>query len=104
MEIEERLGQHESIVQSSVVGLPDQKYGEVVCAFLRQRLTEQRPSVQELRDFVRQALGWHKAPVHIFWLQEGEDFPTTGSGKIQKHLLRAQGVERLKREIRTSKL
>jgi mevalonyl-CoA ligase len=104
LEIEERLGQHKAIIQSSVVGLPDEKYGEVVCAFIQPRLSEQLPSVEHLRDFVRQTLGWHKAPVHIFWLSEGEDFPKTGSGKIQKHILREQGHQRLRRLARTSKM
>ncbi|KAH7385112.1 hypothetical protein BKA64DRAFT_735632 [Cadophora sp. MPI-SDFR-AT-0126] len=104
LEIEEILGQHKSIIQSSVVGLPDRKYGEVVAAFLQHRPTEPRPSAEVLRDFVRQTLGWHKAPVHIFWLEEEEDFPKTGSGKVQKHILREQGKDRLKRLARTSKL
>ncbi|KAG4435289.1 hypothetical protein IFR05_009215 [Cadophora sp. M221] len=104
LEIEERLIQHGSIVQASVVGLPDGKYGEVVAAFLQPRPTEQRPSGEQLREFVRKSLGWHKAPVHIFWLEQGEDFPKTGSGKVQKHILRAQGAAKLKRSRRTSKL
>ncbi|KAK0101857.1 hypothetical protein ONS95_001330 [Cadophora gregata] len=104
LEIEEVLGQHPSIIQPSVIGLPDAKYGEVVAAFLQHRSAEPRPSDQELRNFVRQTLGWHKAPVHVFWLGEGEDFPKTGSGKVQKHILRAIGKERLKRSVRTSRL
>lgn len=104
LEIEERLGQHISIIQSSVVGLPDRKYGEVVSAFLQPRMSEKRPSVEELRDFVRKTLGWHKAPVHVFWLEEGEDFPKTGSGKIQKHVLRTLGEQRLRLSGRPSKL
>lgn len=97
LEIEERLVQHPSIVQASVVGLPDPKYGEVVGAFLQPRRGEARPSVDKLREFVRQVLGRHKAPVHIFWLKEGEDFPKTGSGKIQKHVLKELAKQRLKR-------
>ncbi|PVH72829.1 acetyl-CoA synthetase-like protein [Cadophora sp. DSE1049] len=104
LEIEEILGQHKSIIQSSVVGLPDSKYGEVVAAFLQHRSTEPRPSAEVLRDFVRKTLGWHKAPVHIFWLEEGEDFPKTGSGKVQKHILREHGKKRLKRLACTSRL
>jgi acyl-CoA synthetase (AMP-forming)/AMP-acid ligase II len=89
LEIEERLAQHPSVIQSSVVGVPDEKYGEVVGAFLEGR-TQQRPSRAELREYVRQTLGWHKAPVHIFWLMEGESFPKTGSGKVQKHILKVK--------------
>ena len=104
LEIEERLGQHKAVIQSSVVGLPDERYGEVVGAFIQPRLSNHRPSAEQLRDFVRQTLGWHKAPVHIFWLGEGEDFPKTASGKIQKHILREQGQQRLRHLARTSKM
>ena len=104
LEIEERLVQHPSIVQASVVGLPDPKYGEVVCAFLQPRLGEARPSLDKLREFVRQVLGRHKAPVHAFWLEEEEDFPKTGSGKIQRYVLKEQAKQRLKRGKVMSKL
>ncbi|EON63135.1 hypothetical protein W97_02362 [Coniosporium apollinis CBS 100218] len=98
LEIEERLVQHPSIVQASVVGIADNKYGEIVCAFLQHRSEKKRPSLKELREFVRLTLGWHKAPMHVFWLAEGEDFPKTGSGKIKKHDLKVQGEQRAKLE------
>ncbi|KAH8652656.1 putative long-chain-fatty-acid-CoA ligase [Tricladium varicosporioides] len=104
LEIEERLVQHPTVIQASVVGLTDQKYGEVVCAFLEPRRSHPRPSLNQIRDFVREKLGWHKAPVHVFWLGEGEDFPKTGSGKIQKHILKSQGENWLKRGRTISKL
>lgn len=96
--------QHPSIVQASVVGIADAKYGEAVGAFLQQRALQRRPSTPALREFVRQTLGWHKAPVHVFWLGQDEDFPKTGSGKIKKHVLKEQGEELLKRSARTAKL
>lgn len=90
LEIEERLVQHPSILQASVVGVADARYGEVVAAFLQKRSGCAVVQTEELRSFVQETLGWHKAPVHIYWLGDGEDFPKTGSGKIQKHLLRAK--------------
>ncbi|CZR54814.1 related to long-chain-fatty-acid-CoA ligase [Phialocephala subalpina] len=96
LEIEERLVQHPSVVQSSVVGIPCPKYGETVAAFLQHRPQNEKPPLEVLRKFVHETLGWHKAPVHIWWLSEGEDFPKTGSGKIKKHVLRVRG-ERLQK-------
>lgn len=88
LEIEERLVQHPAIVQASVIGLPSHKYSEEVAAVLQHRHKESKPSLEEVRSFVRDTLGWHKAPVHVFWLDRTEDFPKTGSGKIKKHELR----------------
>ena len=89
--------QHPAVVQASVVGIPDKKYGEIVCAFLQHRSSHKRPSEEDLRSFVRDALGWHKAPVHIFWLEPNVDFPKTGSGKIKKYELKAHGENILKK-------
>jgi non-ribosomal peptide synthetase component E (peptide arylation enzyme) len=103
-EIEERLVQHPAIAQAAVIGINDPKYGEVVGAFLQLRESQSKPSANSLQKFVRKALGWHKAPAHIFWLGEGESFPMTGSGKIKKHILKALGDEAIKKAMRISKL
>lgn len=49
--------------------------------------------MSELQKHVRDRLAWHKAPVYVFWLQENEDFPKTGSGKIMKFVLQKRGEE-----------
>lgn len=90
--------QHAMIVNASVVGLKDDKYGEVVAAFL-QAASDTRPSNQELQDWVRQTLSRHKAPGHIFWIGDsevGEEYPLTGSGKVKKNVLRDIGESLLK--------
>ncbi|TVY32606.1 putative acyl-CoA synthetase [Lachnellula occidentalis] len=104
LEIEERLVQHPAIIQASVVGLPDTKYGEAVGAFLQQRASQEWPSQEELGKFVRKTLGWHKAPVHVFWLRADEDFPKIGSGKIKKHVLKERGAELIRKGMRVAKL
>ncbi|RDL33291.1 Acetyl-CoA synthetase-like protein [Venustampulla echinocandica] len=98
VEIEDRLCAHASISRAAVVGIPNARYGEVVGAFLQHSTDSpsppKKPTDEEIRTWTRQALGWHKAPVHIFWLgDEGapRDIPQTGSGKIQKFELRALG-------------
>ncbi|KAF3002724.1 hypothetical protein E8E14_002638 [Neopestalotiopsis sp. 37M] len=100
-EIEERLLEHPAIIESSVVGISDEKYGEVVACFLRATSAGSRLADQEIQEWVRMKLGRHKAPNWVFWIGDpavGDDFPKTGSGKHQKHILRAIG-ERLRKEI-----
>ena len=98
LEIEDRLITHGAIAGAAVVGIRDDRYGEVVGAFLKPSKgipATKLPSLQQLQAFTRQKLGWHKAPVHVFWLGNREvmihEFPTTGSGKLQKHKLRSLG-------------
>ncbi|ETS77224.1 hypothetical protein PFICI_11098 [Pestalotiopsis fici W106-1] len=97
-EIEERLLEHPGIIESSVVGISDEKYGEVVACFLRATSSGVRVAHHEVQEWVRMKLGRHKAPNWVFWIGDpavGDDFPKTGSGKHQKHILRAIG-ERLR--------
>ncbi|KAK0106200.1 hypothetical protein ONS96_003844 [Cadophora gregata f. sp. sojae] len=105
IEIESRLTSHPSghILRSAVVGIPHPKYGEIVVAFLLPSHFSHwldRPTDEELRGWVRQALGWHKAPVHVFWFGDEEvgmeEVPQTGSGKVKKHVLRKVGEEIVK--------
>ncbi|KXJ88896.1 putative long-chain-fatty-acid-CoA ligase, partial [Microdochium bolleyi] len=100
LEIEERLMAHPSITQAIVTGLKDAHYGEVVCAFLNSETPESRPTADEMRDWVRQKLGRHKSPAHIFWLgEEGvpSDVPLTGSGKVKKFEMARFGEEILRK-------
>jgi acyl-coenzyme A synthetase/AMP-(fatty) acid ligase len=85
---------HLSISEASVVGIKDERYGEVVGCFLKPSGQSERPNNQEIQQFVGETLGRHKAPKHVFWLGDqgvGEDFPKTGSGKHQKHMMRDIG-------------
>ncbi|OGM44080.1 AMP dependent ligase/synthetase [Aspergillus bombycis] len=97
LEVESRLASHPSISEASVFGLPDTKYGEVVGCFLKCAPDAERPSKDEVQSWVRTTLAWHKTPVHIFWIGDpgvADDFPRTGSGKHQKHIMKIIG-ERL---------
>lgn len=93
-EIEERLMCHASIFEASVVGIRNERYGEVVGCFLKLSPQSPKPTDQEIKQFITEQLGRHKAPHHIFWIGDagvGEDFPKTGSGKHQKHMMRDIG-------------
>ena len=82
-EIEDVLFRHPSVAEVAVIGLPDDKWGEVVGAVLRPT-PGSTMSVTELRSWVREHLAPHKTPVAWF---ATEAFPLTGSGKIQKFRL-----------------
>lgn len=77
------------------MGIKDYKYGEVVGAFLRfsEQAGTTRPDLQEVKKWTQKTLGSHKAPVYVFWIGEDgfNDFPKTGSGKYQKHILKDIG-------------
>lgn len=90
-EIEEFLFTHPDIEQSAVVGVPDPKYGEELCAWIKRKagstLTE-----QQVREFCRAALAHYKVPRYVCFV---ESFPQTVTGKIQKFKIREQMVAEL---------
>ncbi|KAJ5865174.1 long-chain-fatty-acid-CoA ligase [Penicillium soppii] len=93
-EIEDHLLEHPAVSGVSVVGLSDPVMGQVVAAFLQQRLETPRPSDSEVALWVRLRLGAHKCPSQIFWMGcKGlpDGFPMTESGKVQKNELEVIG-------------
>ncbi|MGH8907625.1 MAG: AMP-binding protein [Egibacteraceae bacterium] len=90
-EIEEFLYTHPQIADVSVIGVPDVKYGEQVCAWIIPRegaeLTE-----KDVKDFCRGKIATFKIPHYVRFTAE---FPMTVTGKIQKFKMRAQSIEEL---------
>ena len=84
-EIEDTLFTHPGVAEVAVVGVPDDKWGEVVAAFVRQAGGAAPPSPAELRAHCRELLAPYKTPEHWVFV---ESFPLTPSGKIQKFKLR----------------
>ncbi len=83
-EIENVLAEHDTVAEVAVVGLPDDKWGEIVACFVRSEAgCEVDPVV--LRGHCREQLAAQKTPTVWFSVSE---FPLTGSGKIQKFALR----------------
>lgn len=102
LEIEERLTAHPAITLSSVIGIPDSKYGEVVGAFIQiePQYQNKRPADEDLRNWTREKLGRHKAPRYFFVFGEegiSTTVPVTGSGKVRKVDLRKIAAEVLER-------
>jgi fatty-acyl-CoA synthase len=90
-EIEEFLHAHPHISEVQVVGVPDAKYGEEVCAWIR--LREGRSlTPDEVRDYCRGQIATYKIPRHIRFTTE---FPMTVTGKVQKFRIREQMIEEL---------
>jgi len=83
-EIEEFLFTHPGVEQAAVVGVPDPKYGEELCAWVKLKAGG-RCTEQELRDFCRGKLAHFKVPRYVKFV---EAFPQTVTGKIQKFKIR----------------
>jgi fatty-acyl-CoA synthase len=83
-ELEELLFRHPKVGEVAVVGLPHEKWGEEVAAFIRPA-PGAAIDAEELSAYMRASLAPHKTPRHWFVV---EAFPLTGSGKIQKFKLR----------------
>jgi fatty-acyl-CoA synthase len=85
-EIENCLHEHPAILEAAVIGVPDEKWGEVGRAFLLPRPDTKLPDDADLAAYCRQHLAAYKVPKQFIRV---EDFPRTAAGKIQKHLLKA---------------
>jgi fatty-acyl-CoA synthase len=90
-EIEEFLFTHPAVEQSAVVGVPDPRYGEELCAWIKLRQGAEA-SEEELRDFCRAKLARYKVPRYIRLV---DSFPQTVTGKIQKFKIRDQMIDEL---------
>jgi fatty-acyl-CoA synthase len=89
-EIEEFLYTHPQVADVQVVGLPDEKLVEEVCAWVRLKAGA-RVTEEELRAFCRGKIAHYKIPRYIVFVEE---YPTTVTGKVQKFKLREMGIAR----------
>ncbi len=91
-EIEEFLYTHPDIVDAQVVGVPDAKYGEELCAWLRLRPGAEPITPESLREFCSGNLAHYKIPRYVKLV---EDFPMTVTGKVRKVVMRAESAAEL---------
>jgi fatty-acyl-CoA synthase len=94
-EIEEFLFRHPKIADVTVVGVPDEKYGEEICAWVRLRQGE-TATEEDIRAFCRGQIAHYKIPRYVCFV---DAFPTTVTGKIQKYLIREEMIGRLGLEV-----
>jgi len=90
-EIEEFLYRHPKIQDVQVIGIPDPRYGEELCAWVRLRDGE-IVTVEEIRAFCQGQIAHYKVPRYVKFV---DGFPMTVTGKIQKFLMRQQMIEEL---------
>ena len=90
-EIEEFLHTHPKVSEVQVIGVPDKKYGEEVCAWIRLRQGH-TATEDEIRDFCRGQIATFNIPRYIRFVNE---FPMTVTGKIQKFRMREQMLSEL---------
>ncbi|KAF4460259.1 long-chain fatty-acid- ligase [Fusarium albosuccineum] len=112
LEVEDCLLSHEGVREASVVGVPDERYGEAVAAFVipargwtpidhidseSEESIDSEKAAQDgtltrdgLREWVAQNLSKHLVPKYVFWIDE---YPKTSSGKVQKFKLREYARE-----------
>jgi fatty-acyl-CoA synthase len=90
-EIEEFLFTHPAVESAQVVGVPDPRFGEEVCAWIKVRkgaaLTE-----DEVRAFCEERLAYFKVPRYVAFV---EDFPLTVTGKVMKYRIREVAIREL---------
>jgi acyl-CoA synthetase (AMP-forming)/AMP-acid ligase II len=86
--VEEVLDQHPAVHLSCVVGKPDPHFRESVAAFVALRSdVEQKPSAEELRQFVADRLAAYKVPEQITIMPA---LPLNSTGKVDRKKLHAQ--------------
>jgi fatty-acyl-CoA synthase len=91
-EIEEFLYTHPDVVDAQVVGVPDAKYGEELCAWVKVREGAPELTVEALREFAAGKLAHYKIPRYVLVVDE---FPMTVTGKVRKVEMRERSVELL---------
>jgi fatty-acyl-CoA synthase len=90
-EIEEFLYTHEDVADVQVIGVPDARYGEELCAWV---IVRAGASLDEdaVREYCRGRLAHFKVPRYVIFADE---FPMTVTGKVQKFKMRETSIERL---------
>ncbi len=90
-EVEEFLYGHPDVADVQVIGVPDPKYGEELCAWVKLR-DGASATDEDLREFCRGAIAHYKIPRHILFVDE---FPMTVTGKVQKFKMRELTIAQL---------
>jgi fatty-acyl-CoA synthase len=90
-EIEELLYTHPKISDVQVIGVPDPRYGEEVCAWVRLR-EGHTATADEIREYCRSLMATYKIPRYIRFTTE---FPLTVTGKVQKFRMREISIAEL---------
>ena len=95
-EVEEFLFGHDKIQDVAVFGVPDDKYGEQLCAWIK---LKEEGTLDEagIKAFCKDKIAHHKVPYYVRFI---DDFPMTVTGKLQKFIMRDRMIEELGLTIR----
>lgn len=93
-EVEDYLYRHPAVEDVAVVGIPDERMGEELCAWVRLK-PGTSASADDMREFCRGQIAHYKVPRYVRIVDE---FPTTVTGKVQKYLIREAMVADLEKE------
>ena len=88
-EVEEFLYEHPDVQDVQVIGVPDEKYGEELCAWVRMTDGAQPLTAEAVREFCAGRLAHYKIPRYV---QVVEEFPMTVTGKVRKVEMRERAV------------
>jgi fatty-acyl-CoA synthase len=91
-EIEDFLRTHPGVIDVQVVGIPDPVYGEQATAWIKAEAGA-AVSTDEILGYCAGRLAHYKIPHQVRFLDAGEDFPMTITGKVQKHVLRERAQQ-----------
>jgi fatty-acyl-CoA synthase len=91
-EIEEFLYTHPDVLDAQVIGVPDERYGEELMAWVRLRDDAEPITAEALREFCTGRLAHYKIPRYVHVVDE---FPMTVTGKVRKVQMRSEAVELL---------
>jgi fatty-acyl-CoA synthase len=91
-EIEEFLYRHPKVADVTVVGLPDERYGEELCAWIVLK-PGQSATAEDIKHFCDNQIARYKVPRYVKFVGA---FPMTVTGKIQKFIIREQMIEELR--------
>jgi fatty-acyl-CoA synthase len=86
VEIENFLLEHPHIAEAQVFGVPDKRYGEIVCAWVKPKAGVTINDVEEVKQFLVSKMAFFKVPKHVKVVESFTAF-TTPTGKIQKFKL-----------------
>ncbi|MGH7340481.1 MAG: AMP-binding enzyme, partial [Candidatus Rokuibacteriota bacterium] len=90
-EIEEFLYSHPKIEDVQVIGVPDEKFGEEIMAWVKLR-EGQTADAEEIREYCRGKIAHYKIPRYVRFV---DAFPMTVTGKVQKFVMREESVKAL---------
>ena len=90
-EVEEFLYGYDKIQDVAVFGVPDDKYGEQLCAWIKLK-EGQKADEAEIKAFCKDKIAYNKVPYYVCFVEE---FPMTVTGKLQKFVMRDRMIEEL---------